>query len=39
MYLFKVFDKINRNLLNAKRYAYGFSNDSFKLLYSYLNNR
>ena len=29
----------NYDLLVAKLHAYGFSNDSLKLLYSYLNNR
>ena len=33
------FDTINHDLLVAKLHAYGFSNDSFKLLYSYLKNR
>ena len=34
-----IYYKINHNLLVAKLHAYGFSNDSLKLLYSYLNNR
>ena len=38
MHLSKTFDTINHDLLVAKRQAYGFSNDSLKLLYSYLNN-
>ena len=36
MDLSKAFD---HNLLVAKLHAYGFSNDSSKLLYSYLKNR
>ena len=38
MDLFKAFDTINHELLVAKLHAYGFSNDSLKLLYSYLKN-
>ena len=36
MDLSKAFDTINHDLLVEKLHAYGFSNDSFKLLYSYL---
>ena len=39
MDLSKAFDTINQDLLIAKLHTDGFSNDSFKLLYSYLNNR
>ena len=39
MDLFKASDTINHDLLVEKLHAYGFSNDSFKLLYSYLKNR
>ena len=39
MDLSKAFDTINCDLLVAKFHAYGFSNDSLKLLYSYLKNR
>ena len=39
MDLSKEFDTINHDLLFAKLHTYGFSNDSLKLLYSYLNNR
>ena len=35
----KTFETINHNLLVAKLQAYGFSNDSLKLRYSYLKNR
>ena len=38
MDLSKAFDMINQDFLIAKLYAYGFSNYSLKLLYSYLNN-
>ena len=38
MDLSNLFDMINRNLMVAKLQAYGFGNDSLKLLYSYLNN-
>ena len=36
--LFNAFDTINHDLLVAKLHAYGFSNDSLELLYSYLKN-
>ena len=39
MDLSKAFHTINYDLLIAKFHAYGFSNDSLKLLYSYFNNR
>ena len=38
MGLSKAFDTINHDLFIAKFHAYGFSNDSLQLLYSYLNN-
>ena len=39
MELSKAFDTINHNFLVAKLRAYGFSNGSLKLLYSYLKHR
>ena len=39
MDLSKAFDTINHELLLAKLEAYGFSNESLKLLHSYLSNR
>ena len=39
MDLSKAFDTINHELLVEKLHAYGFTNDSLKLLYSYVNNR
>ena len=38
MDLFKAFDTINHDLLVTKLHAYGFSNDSLKLIYSCLKN-
>ena len=38
MYLSKLFDTINHDLLIAMLHAYGFSIDSLKVLSSYLNN-
>ena len=37
--LSKAFDTINRDLLIAKLYVYGFSKESLKLIKSYLTNR
>ena len=39
MDLSKAFDTINHDFLVSKLHAYGFSNDSLKLLYSYLKKR
>ena len=39
MDLSKAFDTINHELLIAKLYAYGFSKDSLKIIFSYLSNR
>ena len=39
MDLSKAFDTINHELLIAKLEAYGFSNESLKLLHSYLSSR
>ena len=39
MDLSKVFDTLNRDLLIAKRHAYGFQHDALKFLRSYLSNR
>ena len=39
MDLSKEFETINHDLLVANFHACGFSNDSLKLLYSYLKNR
>ena len=39
MDLSKVFDTLNRDLLIAKRHAYGFQHDALKFLHSYLSNR
>ena len=38
MDLSKAFDTLNRDLLLAKRHAYGFDRDSLKVLHSYLSN-
>ena len=35
----KTFDTLNRDLLIVKQHAYGFSEDSLKLIKSYLKNR
>ena len=39
MDLSKAFDTINHDLLIAKLHEYGFDKSSFKLLFSYPNNR
>ena len=39
MDLSKAFDRINRELLIAKLYAYGFSKDALKLINSYMSDR
>ena len=39
MDLSKAFDTINRELLIAKLYAYGFSKDALKLINSYMSDR
>ena len=39
MDLYKAFETINHDIMIAMLHAYGFGNDSLKLLYSYLNNR
>ena len=39
MDLSKAFDTINHELLIAKLYAYGFSEDALKLIHSYLSDR
>ena len=39
MDLSKPFDTINRELLIAKLYAYGFSKDALKLIISYMTDR
>ena len=39
MDLSKAFDTIKHDLLKAKLYAYGFNNESQKLLHNYLRNR
>ena len=39
MDLSKAFDTLNHELLIAKLYAYGFSKESLKLMFSYLTNR
>ena len=39
MDLSKAFDTLNRDLLIAKLHAYGFSEESLKLIKSYLTNR
>ena len=39
MDLSKAFDTLNHELLIAKLSAYGFNNESLKLIRSYLNNR
>ena len=37
--LSKAFDTLNHDLLIAKLYAYGFSDESLQLIKSYLTNR
>ena len=39
MDLSKAFDTINHELMIAKLYAYGFSKESLKLIFSYLSDR
>ena len=39
MDLSKAFDTINHELLITKLYAYGFSKDVLKLIYSYMSDR
>ena len=39
MDLSKAFDTLDRDLLLAKLYAYGFDRDSLKVLHIYLSNR
>ena len=39
MDLSKAFDTINHELLIAKLYAYGFSKDALKLIFSYMSDR
>ena len=38
MDLSKAFDTINHELLITKLYAYGFSKDALKLIYSYMSD-
>ena len=39
MHLSKAFDTLNHDLLMAKLHTYGFSEESFQLIKSYLTNR
>ena len=39
MDLLKAFDTISHELLITKLYAYGFSKDALKLIFSYMSDR